>query len=160
MRFLLGQFLKRQSTAPREGLLDRREGLAVTSGLACVHILGEPLDSGVAHIAREQLVHGVHNRLRVGEPFLAVPGRTEHGDGFCRGDVRFGTRLLRFGLDLRIGEVFGGVIHTLRLIAHNIAIVQLHHAFAHRVDDLLIVRGHHNGGTGAVDRVQHFHDAQ
>ncbi len=68
--------------------------------------------------------------------------------------------LLRLGLDLRIGEILGGIVHALRLVAHNVAVVQLHHAFAHRVDDLLVVRGHHDGGAGAVDRVEHLHDAE
>ena len=46
------------------------------------------------------------------------------------------------------------------LVTHDLAVVQFDHALAHRVDDLFVMRGHDDGGAGAVDGVQHFHDAQ
>ena len=37
--------------------------------------------------------------------------------------------------------------------------VELDDPPAHRVDDALVVRGHHDGGAGAVDAVEDAHDA-
>ena len=46
------------------------------------------------------------------------------------------------------------------LVAHNLAVMQLDDAFAHRVDDFLVMRGHHDGRAGAVDCIKDFHDAE
>ena len=63
------------------------------------------------------------------------------------------TRLRRPGNTARNRRI-------LLLVAHDLAGVQFDHAFAHGVDDLLVVCGHDDGGAGTVDGVQHFHDAQ
>src|SRR5437764_15141597 len=46
-----------------------------------------------------------------------------------------------------------------RLVAYERAAVELDHAPAHGVDDALVVGGHHDRGTGAVDPVEDAHDA-
>ena len=46
------------------------------------------------------------------------------------------------------------------LITHDLATVQFDNALAHRVDDLFVMCGHHDGGAGTVDSVQHLHNAQ
>src|SRR6056297_1401977 len=45
------------------------------------------------------------------------------------------------------------------LISHDDATVELDDSLAHRVHDSLVVRGHHDGGTGLVDPVEKPHDA-
>ena len=64
------------------------------------------------------------------------------------------------GFDFGIREEQGGIVGAMSLVTHDLAAVQFDHALAHRVDDLFVMRGHDDGGAGAVDGVQHFHDAQ
>src|SRR5947209_7205443 len=45
------------------------------------------------------------------------------------------------------------------LISHDGAAVELDDPAPHRVDDALVVGGHHDGGSGAVDPVQQPHEA-
>src|SRR6478752_532376 len=45
------------------------------------------------------------------------------------------------------------------LIADHDAVLEFHDPFAHLVDDVVVVRGHHHGGAVLVDLVQHAHDA-
>ena len=67
---------------------------------------------------------------------------------------------MRFGFDFGVREVQRGIVRSLLFIAHDFPGMQFDHAFAHGVDDLFVVRGHHDGGAGTVDGVQHLHDAQ
>ncbi len=69
-------------------------------------------------------------------------------------------RLMRLGSDFGIREIQCGIVGTVFLVAHDPAVVQFDHALAHGVDDLLVVRGHDDGGSRAVDGVQHLHDAE
>ena len=45
------------------------------------------------------------------------------------------------------------------MVANDDAVRQLDDALAHLVDDLGVVRGHDDGGAGAVDAIEQFHDA-
>ena len=45
-------------------------------------------------------------------------------------------------------------------VTHNLAIMQLDDAFAHRIDDFLIMSGHDDSRTRAINRVKHLHNAE
>ena len=67
---------------------------------------------------------------------------------------------MRFGFHFGIREVQCGIVGSLLLVTHDFAGMQFDHALAHGVDDFLIMRGHDDGSAGAVDGIQHFHNAQ
>ena len=132
-----------------------------------MHGLRQPGDPLVAGARGYRLGYGVDD---LGRGLAAIAGHLD-GDGRVgRGGIAVRTepririirldRQLSLRLDLGIREIQCGIIGSLSLVADDLAVVQLDDALAHRVDDLLVVRGHHDGGAGAVDGVQHLHDAQ
>ena len=64
--------------------------------------------------------------------------------------VKYARRDIELGTDS---------VDAAHLVADERAVVELHHAAAHRVDDALVVRRHDDGGAGAVDAVEQPHDA-
>src|SRR5947207_11370 len=49
-------------------------------------------------------------------------------------------------------------VHPPPLLADHLATGELDHTAAHRVDDGVVVRGHHHGGAGSIDAVEQLHD--
>src|SRR5215207_10304635 len=49
-------------------------------------------------------------------------------------------------------------VHPASLVPDDLAPVELDHAAAHRIDDRLVVRGHHDGRADAVHLVEQAHD--
>src|SRR5689334_9013221 len=49
-------------------------------------------------------------------------------------------------------------VHPPLLVADHLPAGQLDHPAPHRVDDRIVVRGHHHGGARAVDTVEQLHD--
>ncbi len=62
------------------------------------------------------------------------------------------SRLARSRVDLVAGVAAG------RLVAHELALIELQHAAAHLVDHRLVVGGDEHRGAGAVDPVEQPHD--
>ena len=161
---LRGNLLKRQALAPGQRVLHRLERLTVAAGTSRMHGARQPGDAFVPDIAADRL--GDH--FDTLDCTLLATG-LDSGD-LCveRAGIRAETRiirlpadrLMRLGRDIAVGEELGGIIRALGLVAHDLAGMQLDDALAHRVDDLLVVRGHHDRRAGAVDGVQHLHDAQ
>src|SRR3954468_18430833 len=52
----------------------------------------------------------------------------------------------------------GSAVDAARLVADDVSAFDLDHATTHLVDDVGVVRDHHDGGAGAVDPVQQPHD--
>src|SRR3954451_11255905 len=52
-----------------------------------------------------------------------------------------------------------GSVDAAGLVPDEVAVVELDHATAHRVDDLGVVGGHDHGRAGPVDPVEQPHDA-
>src|SRR5690349_21782238 len=50
-------------------------------------------------------------------------------------------------------------VDAARLVADDVPVVELDDSLAHLVDHGRVVRGHHDGGVGAVDPVEQLHDA-
>jgi hypothetical protein len=44
------------------------------------------------------------------------------------------------------------------LVAHDFTLFEFHHAATHPVDHVLVVRGHHHSGAGAVNTLKERHD--
>src|SRR6266699_7151832 len=59
-----------------------------------------------------------------------------------------------------VGRSAPHAVDPSRLVAYERAAVELDHAPAHGVDNALVVCGHHDRGTGAVDAVEDSHDAE
>src|SRR5260370_10864431 len=55
------------------------------------------------------------------------------------------------------GQSVGLAVHSARLVTHNLAVLALDHALAHRVHDRRVMGRHHNGRAGPVDAVEHLH---
>src|SRR3954451_2265514 len=53
----------------------------------------------------------------------------------------------------------GVAVDAATLVARDLAVVELDHPATHRVDDVRVVRRHHDRGAGAVDAVEQPHDA-
>src|SRR6266536_4608200 len=54
--------------------------------------------------------------------------------------------------------ILAKVVHPPLLVADDLAVLELDHALAHRVDDALVVGGHDHGGAGPVDALEQLHD--
>ena len=80
-----------------------------------------------------------------------VVGRRGGGLGFPAAGIPQAARLAH---DRNHGGVEG-----LGLVADDDAVAEFDDAFAHLVDDVVVVRGHDHGGAVLVDLVQHAHDA-
>ena len=124
-----------QALAPCQRVFQRRKSLTVAAGSPGMHGIGQTCDA----FGRLALL------------------RRADGVGLGIGDV---VGPAEFGFNLGIGEVQGGIVGTMGLITHDLATVQFDNALAHRVDDLFVMCGHHDGGAGTVDSVQHLHNAQ
>src|SRR6476646_9198151 len=49
-------------------------------------------------------------------------------------------------------------VHAAVLVANDLTVVEFDDPPAHRVDDVVVVRGHQDGGADAVDPLQQAHD--
>src|SRR3954467_15736532 len=49
-------------------------------------------------------------------------------------------------------------VHASGLVADQVALLQLDHPAAHRVDDVVVVGGHEDRGAGPVDPFEQQHD--
>src|SRR3989442_15154465 len=58
----------------------------------------------------------------------------------------------------RLGKGQVSAVHAARLVADDLALVDLDHAAAHLVHDVGVVGDHDHRGAGAVDPVQQPHD--
>src|SRR3954471_21287678 len=52
----------------------------------------------------------------------------------------------------------GSAVNAARLVTDDVSALDLDHTTTHLVDDVGVVRDHHDGGAGAVDPVQQPHD--
>ena len=148
MRLALRHLIQRQPLAPGHGVFGRGERLPVTPGTPRMHGLRQPGDAIPAiHGMRGNGtgLHRIHHGMRLIVQHAATI-RTQ--------------RPMRFAGHLGIGEEHRGIIGAMLFITHDPAAMQLDHPLTHRINDLLVMRGHHHRGAGAVNGIQHLHDAQ
>src|SRR2546422_474472 len=93
-------------------------------------------------------------------------GATRNDAGSALGS----TELTRSGLSLKMRlkslyacsfEMYLALLICLSLsswFSHHVPVIELDDTPPHRVDDALVVRGHHDGGARAIDAVEQSHD--
>ena len=166
--FLFGKFLDLQPLAPGQRGLHRGERLSVTAGATGMHGIGKSRNARISIatvdgsgycIDRIRRGFGSRRTFHIHRPI----GSIGHDQTAWRTVFRVGIatiqRLMRFGFHFGIREVQCGIVGSLLLVTHDFAGMQFDHAFAHGVDDFLIMRGHDDGSASAVDGVKHFHNA-
>src|SRR6476646_6205984 len=86
-------------------------------------------------------------------------------DTFRRSPVRVSLRMncRRMGSSVSqsvSAESALGAVDPAGLVTDELAVLKLNDSLAHLVDDLVVVRGHHDRRTGPVDPVKQLHDAE